>query len=612
MKEAITATHTRRTTKRGKEREMLGNWFQTLSRGLEQVVKLGQSIDDSENTLLETNNSVHVVTNQDSHPENKRNLKRPLLPSIDASFQAEKRRHTTSDYGEEDYTQVQNSRPPTTRRLTFLEKVRRNRQLKAYTDRQRKRLVEEHKTVPENSEENNNKVNDSLTANQSNIRLEVLRRKEQLSLQKEINMLKQKIQQLKQQESKKAGLLAVYDDSSSSLLEQKMLLSTSKLLDKAVFHEEASEKVEQYQKRSEQSLLLLRSKSALHKNRALFYAQLVRKGLDSLNEVETAVPAQENLEKQKSSQLTDNIIELSDSTDDDDEDVTSNGSDEEEDDAEYIDELFSSLSEYYPFLSSSQDALTPGELNKYLTKGFNLCYADDEKNPLSKLSAKALTYCKSVLKEPKNRLLVCRNGMKITRNDLRLLLPGNWLNDEIINFYMSLLQQRNEKEVLESNNKIPRCLFLSSFFYCKLLSRGQYDYAAVKRWTRNIDVFNYDKIIIPLNIKNCHWILAVIDIQGKRFICYDSIGGSHVDKLRALEQWLRDEHSAKLGFKLETSSYSFEQPPVPRQSNTDDCGVFCCQFARYTSSNWEISFTSKDMNYFRLRMMLEILCQRVS
>ena len=33
--------------------------------------------------------------------------------------------------------------------------------------------------------------------------------------------------------------------------------------------------------------------------------------------------------------------------------------------------------------------------------------------------------------------------------DLRLLNPGQWLNDEVINFYMALLQERADNDLVE-------------------------------------------------------------------------------------------------------------------------------------------------------------------
>ena len=64
---------------------------------------------------------------------------------------------------------------------------------------------------------------------------------------------------------------------------------------------------------------------------------------------------------------------------------------------------------------------------------------------------------------------------------------------------MNLLMERGEQE-----NK-PKVYAFNTFFYPKITSGGQ---AAVKRWTRRIDVFAKDYILIPVHL-GMHWCLAV-------------------------------------------------------------------------------------------------------
>ena len=54
----------------------------------------------------------------------------------------------------------------------------------------------------------------------------------------------------------------------------------------------------------------------------------------------------------------------------------------------------------------------------------------------------------------------------------------------------------------------------------------EYDYNDVRRWTKNIDIFEYDKIFIPINISNGHWTLAVISMQLLEIKYYDSLNGN--------------------------------------------------------------------------------------
>ena len=50
----------------------------------------------------------------------------------------------------------------------------------------------------------------------------------------------------------------------------------------------------------------------------------------------------------------------------------------------------------------------------------------------------------------------------------------------------------------------------------------RYCYEDVRRWTRNFDIFELDKIFIPIHIRN-HWTLAVVHISTKQIHYYDSM-----------------------------------------------------------------------------------------
>eukprot|EP01133_Synstelium_polycarpum_P019667 gene19667-23552_t len=96
------------------------------------------------------------------------------------------------------------------------------------------------------------------------------------------------------------------------------------------------------------------------------------------------------------------------------------------------------------------------------------------------------------------------------------LRPGEWLSDEVINFKMALLDaRRNEEQSVD----YPRCYFFSTFFYPKLLDF----YDLVKRWTKNVDIFSYQKIIIPVHVGHNHWTLAIINLKDQRLEYFDSL-----------------------------------------------------------------------------------------
>jgi len=64
---------------------------------------------------------------------------------------------------------------------------------------------------------------------------------------------------------------------------------------------------------------------------------------------------------------------------------------------------------------------------------------------------------------------------------------------------MNLLMERG------SQDGNPRVYSFSTFFYPKLMSGG---HSSVKRWTKQVDLFSYDFLLIPVHL-GVHWCLAV-------------------------------------------------------------------------------------------------------
>uniref|UniRef100_A0A8D0G1N0 Ubiquitin-like protease family profile domain-containing protein n=1 Tax=Strix occidentalis caurina TaxID=311401 RepID=A0A8D0G1N0_STROC len=66
---------------------------------------------------------------------------------------------------------------------------------------------------------------------------------------------------------------------------------------------------------------------------------------------------------------------------------------------------------------------------------------------------------------------------------------------QIVNFYMCLLVERSKKK------GYPAVHAFSTFFYPKLISAG---YDAVRRWTRDVDLFKKDLILVPIHSRPTH------------------------------------------------------------------------------------------------------------
>ncbi|KAF0036276.1 hypothetical protein F2P81_011588 [Scophthalmus maximus] len=208
-----------------------------------------------------------------------------------------------------------------------------------------------------------------------------------------------------------------------------------------------------------------------------------------------------------------------------------------------------------------------------------------------------------------NRLLRASNpqevlsegfGLRLTRKDLYTLSNLNWLNDEVINFYMNLLVERSKDPNLPSVNTF------NTFFYPKL---GRSGYSAVRRWTKKTDIFSKDILLVPVHL-GVHWCLSVVDFRKKAIMYFDSMGGNNDEACRILFDYLQQESRDKKGKELDTSGWTLHSKKpseIPQQMNGSDCGMFTCKYADYITKDKPITFTQKHMPYFRRRMVWEIV-----
>ncbi|KAF5274709.1 hypothetical protein FQA39_LY07101 [Lamprigera yunnana] len=201
-------------------------------------------------------------------------------------------------------------------------------------------------------------------------------------------------------------------------------------------------------------------------------------------------------------------------------------------------------------------------------------------------------------KRPSTELLVQKFNLKLTRADILTLEGLNWLNDEVINFYMNLLIERGK------NSKWPSVYAMNTFFYPKLLKDGA---SSLRRWTRRIDLFSCDIVAVPIH-QTMHWCMSIIDFKKCTIKYYDSMGRPNYECLEALLHYLKVEHLDKKKSEFDASGWSLENvQDIPQQMNGSDCGVFSCTYAEFLTRNAELSFSQENMPYLRRKMVLEIL-----
>lgn len=253
---------------------------------------------------------------------------------------------------------------------------------------------------------------------------------------------------------------------------------------------------------------------------------------------------------------------------------------------------------------------------------------------------------KLVLGVPERQVMAQLKGANIslTCQDFRRLLGSatGWINDEVVNAFAHLLNQRNKSYFAERSSQAgeapklfshshsttrdegaasmftssrPRVHVFNSFFLTLLTSgsRAEYDYKSVRRWMKRAgrEVHSLDLILFPVNIKNVHWVLAAIDIRSRLFIYMDSMYGVDVlDSIKHLRRWFTDEVTDKYGKdvaeQLEVESWrSVINPPfVPRQNDGGSCGIFTLYMAEYLERATRPSFAQGDISALRQRTSL--------
>ncbi|XP_008206476.1 uncharacterized protein LOC100122748 isoform X2 [Nasonia vitripennis] len=114
-----------------------------------------------------------------------------------------------------------------------------------------------------------------------------------------------------------------------------------------------------------------------------------------------------------------------------------------------------------------------------------------------------------------------KGGIAINTEDFICLGEDQFLNDVIIDFYLKYLTL----EILSTTDHNRTHVF-SSYFYKRLtsphtqaaentenLSAAAKRHARVQKWTKNVNIFEKDFIVIPIN-EHAHWFLAIICYPG--------------------------------------------------------------------------------------------------
>lgn len=210
-----------------------------------------------------------------------------------------------------------------------------------------------------------------------------------------------------------------------------------------------------------------------------------------------------------------------------------------------------------------------------------------------------------ISKESENEELIAIADTPITRLTMQRMKDEKLLNDELINAYMELINKRSA-----TNSSLPKVYCVNTFFLNKLAPKGDYCYENVKRWLKNIDLFSYDLIMVPVNVNNNHWCLAVINLKQEKLEYYDSLQlGDTGQILEHLRRWLKDRiEGSESKPKLDPDHLTKDiHTDIPLQTNAIDCGVFTCQYANSLARGSTLEFRQSQIPAMRRQMIVDFL-----
>jgi sentrin-specific protease 1 len=139
-----------------------------------------------------------------------------------------------------------------------------------------------------------------------------------------------------------------------------------------------------------------------------------------------------------------------------------------------------------------------------------------------------------------------------------------------------------------------------------------YDYNKVRRWTKKINIANCEKVFLPINVGNWHWILGIVLLKKKEIIICDSMHNeSRIPSyLNYIMRWVKDLFWDKFQLEIDEKDWSKNdlKKQVPQQKDGFNCGVFTIMYADFYSDDLPyMSFGQEHMKRFRVNIGAAII-----
>lgn len=189
--------------------------------------------------------------------------------------------------------------------------------------------------------------------------------------------------------------------------------------------------------------------------------------------------------------------------------------------------------------------------------------------------------------------------LNVTNIDARLLLPGEDLNDTLIDFFLKMILKVFREEVTKDVPKPRQVHAFSSLFYTQLKKDADAGnpFTKLLRWSKDIEILKQDILVLPI-CSNKHWYLtlilnpyAVMDnneehhMRRPRMLYLNSLcQGAETDLennrpvYENVTMYLQAEARCEGEREAFTETIQEDVGLVPMQKNQCDCGVFILEY----------------------------------
>lgn len=159
-----------------------------------------------------------------------------------------------------------------------------------------------------------------------------------------------------------------------------------------------------------------------------------------------------------------------------------------------------------------------------------------------------------------------KRRMTVEYGDLYRLDEDEFLNDNLIGFFLRYLEYHLEQTNPELAQRV---YFYNSYFFERLMqtSKGKkgINYESVQKWTRNIDLFDRDFVVVPVN-ESYHWYVVIIcNLSRLNTMAYTEVEDIAMEALPSAKHVFPSEGEDE----LRTGPVTEEAPDQPTEKTTE-------------------------------------------